>query len=263
MGYVVVIHNQKGGTGKSTTATSLATLLALINRDVVLVDSDPQANATDAMGFKKRRLKKNSRGYAEFLTSSRTGRTIVKRKVQRSGQVGHIGVLGASREKLIALEAQLQHPLLELNTESVADKLHELAEVYDYVIVDTAPGVTHLTVAALKAADVVITPMIPTEWAMEGIRQVLSTLDAVRESDVPVWPLLVMSTKNKASKQSLKALKEQYGDQIFEQVIRRSGTIEGYEGRGKTLIQVRSTSTTAQDYIAFTQEFLLRMEAPS
>ena len=77
MGYVVVIHNQKGGTGKSTTATSLATLLSLIQRDVVLIDSDPQANATDAMGFKKRR-ERGGKGYAEFLTSKRTGRTIVK-----------------------------------------------------------------------------------------------------------------------------------------------------------------------------------------
>ncbi|MBK05378.1 MAG: hypothetical protein CL920_33955 [Deltaproteobacteria bacterium] len=260
MGYVVVIHNQKGGTGKSTTATSLATLLSLIQRDVVLIDSDPQANATDAMGFKKRR-ERGGKGYAEFLTSKRTGRTIVKRRVQRSGQVGQVGVLSACREKLISLEAQLQHPLINLDTEAVADKLVDLADQHDYVIVDTAPGVTHLTVAALKAADVIICPMLPTEWAMEGIRQVYSTLEAVRESEVPVWPLLVMGSKNRATKQTLKTIREAYGDSVFENIIRRSGAVEGYEGRGKTMIQVRSTSTASQDYVAFTQEFLVRMES--
>ncbi len=260
MGHVVVIHNQKGGTGKSTTATTLATLLALLQRDVILVDSDPQANATDAMGFKKRRLK-GGRGYAEFLTAKKTGRTIVKRRVQRAGHVGHIAVLTASRERLITLEAQLQHPLLSLNTEMIAEKLDGLTEIYDYVIVDTAPGVTHLTVAALKAADVIITPMLPTEWALEGIKQVLSTLEAVRESDVPVWPLLVMTTNNKATRQSIEKIRSLFGDTMFEQTIRRSGSIEGYEKRGKTLVQVRSTSTAAQDYIKFTQEFLERMES--
>jgi len=259
MGYVVAIHNQKGGTGKTTTSTSLVALLALLGRDVVLIDSDPQANATDAMGLKKRR-EKGARGYAEFLQSKRTGRTIVKRKIQRSGRVGTVGVLAADREKLIALEAQLQHPLLPLNTNTIAEKLTSLAETYDYVVVDTAPGVTHLTVGALKAADVILSPVQPTTWSLEGIQQVHTTIEAIREADVPIWPLLVMVTNNIASRESYEKLKESYGDDVFEQTIRRSGSAEGYERRGKTLLQVRSTSSAAQDYIAFTQEFLQRME---
>ncbi len=259
MGYVIAVHNQKGGTGKSTTATSLAVLLGLLQRDVVLIDSDPQGNATDAMGFKSRR-QKGGRGYAEFLLNKRNGRTIVQRKVQRSNMVGSIGVLAAAKENLLALEAQLQHPMLSMNTNTVADKIIELAEEKDYVIIDTAPGVTHLSVAALKAADLVIAPVVPTTWAFEGIQEVHNTLEAVRESEIPVWPVMVMATNNKASASTYQALQEKYGDDVFAQSIRRSGSVEGYEAKGKTLLQVRSTSTAAQDYIAFTQEFLSRME---
>lgn len=259
MGYIVAVHNQKGGTGKSTTATSLAVLLGLLQRDVVLIDSDPQGNATDAMGLRSRR-RNGGRGYAEFLQSKRNGRTVVQRKVQRNGTVGTIGVLSACKEKLLALEAQLQHPMLSMNTNTVADKLAELAEQNDYVIIDTAPGVTHLSVAALKSADVVISPVIPTTWAFEGIQEVHNTLAAVRDSEVPVWPVMVMATNNKASRTTYEALKGKYGDDVFDQNIRRSGSVEGYESRGKTLLQVRSTSTAAQDYVAFAQEFLARME---
>lgn len=259
MGYIVTVHNQKGGTGKSTTATSLAVLLGLLQRKVVLIDSDPQGNATDAMGFRQRR-QDGGKGYAEFLLNKNNARTVVQRKVQRGGTVATIGVLGAYKERLLALEAQLQHPMLSMNTNSVADKLAELAEENDYVIIDTAPGVTHLSVAALKAADVVIAPVIPTTWAFEGIEEVKKTIDAVRDSKIPVWPVMVMASKNKASESIYEALKEKYSDDVFEQSIRRSGTVEGYEGKGKTLLQVKSTSPVAQDYIAFTQEFLARME---
>lgn len=259
MGYVIAVHNQKGGTGKSTTATSLAVLLGLLQRDVVLIDSDAQGNATDAMGFRNRRVK-GGRGYAEFLQNKRNGRTIVQRKVQRSGMVGSVGVLSACKEKLLSLEAQLQHPMLSMNTNAVADKITDLAEERDYVIIDTAPGVNHLSVAALKAADVVIAPVVPTGWAFEGIQEVHNTLAAVRDSEVPVWPVMVMASRNKASRKTYTALKEKYDGDVFDQVIRRSGTVEGYESKGKTLLQVRSTSTAAQDYVAFAQEFLARME---
>ncbi len=259
MGYIIAIHNQKGGTGKSTTATSLAVLLGLLQRDVVLIDSDAQGNATDAMGFRSRRVN-GGRGYAEFLQNKRNGRTIVQRKVQRSGMVGSIGVLSASKEKLLSLEAQLQHPMLSMNTNAVADKLTELADQKDYVIIDTAPGVTHLSVAALKAADVVIAPVVPTAWAFEGVQEVHNTLMAVRDSEVPVWPVMVMASRNKASRKTYSSLKEKYDGDVFDQIIRRSGSVEGYESKGKTLLQVRSTSTAAQDYVAFAQEFLSRME---
>lgn len=260
MGYIVAIHNQKGGTGKSTTATCLAVLLGLAQRDVVLIDGDPQGNATDAMGFRKRR-EKSAKGFAEFVQSKRTKRMIVQRKVQRGGVQGSIGVLTATKENLLALEAQLQHPMLSLNTNSIAEKLTALAETKDYVIIDTAPGVTHLSVAALKAADVVIAPVIPTTWAIDGIKEVQATLEAVRETPTPLWPLLVMTTRNIASRKSWEQLHETYGDSLFEQTIRRSGSVEGYESRGKTLLQVRSRSSAATDYVALTQEFLSRMEA--
>lgn len=259
MGFVITIHNQKGGTGKSTTSTCLAALLGLIQRDVVLIDSDPQGNATDAMGYKKRRLA-GGKGYAEFLQAKRNGRTIVQRKVQRSGQTARIGVLSACKERLIALEAHLQHPMVSLDTNDVADKIAELAEENDYVIIDTAPGVTHLSVAALKAADVVISPVIPAGWSIEGVEEVRKTIGMVRESDVPVWPVMVMASANKTSRESYDTLVELYGDDVFSTVIRRSGSVEGYESKGKTLLQVRSTSNASQDYVTFTQEFLSRME---
>lgn len=259
MGYVITIHNQKGGTGKSTTSTCLATLLGLIQRNVVLIDSDPQGNSTDAMGFKKRRLR-GGKGYSEFLLSKRNGRTIVQRKVQRAGQTGKIGVLSACKDKLIALEAQLQHPMVSLNTNTVAEKITALAEEHDYVIIDTAPGVNHLSVAALKAADVIIAPVIPAGWSIEGVKEVHNTVEMIRESEVPIWPVLVMSSNNKASRAGYQQLIDLYGDDVFETTIRRSGSVEGYESRGKTLLQVRSTSTASQDYVTFTQEFLSRME---
>lgn len=259
MGYIIAVHNQKGGTGKSTTATSLAVLLGLLQREVVLIDSDAQGNATDAMGFQSRR-KRGSKGYADFLTSKRNGRCIVQRKVQRAGMVGSVGVLSADKEKLLSLEAQLQHPMLSMNTNAVADKLVDLSETLDYLIIDTAPGVNHLSVAALKAADVVIAPVVPTTWAFEGIEEVHKTLDAVRDCEVPVWPVMVMASRNKASHKTYERLQEEYEGDVFETIVRRSGSVEGYESKGKTLLQVRSTSTAAQDYVAFAQEFLARME---
>jgi chromosome partitioning protein len=259
MGYVITIHNQKGGTGKSTTATCLATLLGLIQRQVVLIDSDPQGNATDAMGYKRRRIS-GGKGYAEFLQAKRTGRTIVQRKVQRAGQTARIGVLSACKEKLIALEAHLQHPMVSLDTNEVADKICALAEENDYVIIDTAPGVNHLSVAALKAADVVISPVLPTGWSIEAVQEVKDTIAMVREEEVPVWPVMVMASNTKATEKSYKLLTDAYGDDVFSSMVRRSGSVEGYETKGKTLLQVRSTSSPSQDYVAFTQEFLSRME---
>lgn len=254
MGRVITIVNQKGGVGKTTSAVSLGAYLAQAGKFVLLVDLDPQANATSGVGVAHQEL---SQSIYHVLTGNATLRQILKPTPHEGYRVAPAAAeLAGARVELVNVpdrEYRLQQALLEVK--------HD----FDVIIIDCPPSLDLLTVNGLVAADHLLIPIQSEYYALEGLGQLLQTIELVRgrlKPDLSVLGGLVtmFDSRNKLSQQVLDELKAHFPYPIFQSIVPRNVRLSESPSYGQTILQYDPGSKGARAYQQLTQEILQMLQ---
>ena len=252
MSRILAISNQKGGVGKTTTCVNLAASLAATRRRVLLVDLDPQGNATMGSGVNKHELELG--GYHLLLEETPIGDIIVD-----AGSAGYKLVPGNS--DLTAAEVQLMQ--LDERETRLGRRLQAVADHYDYVLIDCPPSLNMLTLNALTAADAVFIPIQCEYYALEGLSALLETVRQIREVVNPrleVEGLLrtMFDARNNLANEVSQQLLDHFGEKVYRTIIPRNIRLAEAPSYGAPIIKYDKASRGAMAYLALAAELVRR-----
>lgn len=254
VGRVIALANQKGGVGKTTTAINLGTAFAATNRRVLIVDLDPQGNASTGLGIE--RSQRSSSSYEVLMNGLQIAEAITATGIPGLDLV-------PSRTDLAGAEVELVQA--ERREYRLADALDEAGISYDYVFVDCPPALGFLTVNALVAAHSVLIPLQCEFFALEGLALLMKTVDHVRENFNPELQmqgvvLTMYDKRNNLSSQVAQDVRYHLGGKVYDTVIPRNVRVSEAPSHGKPVLLYDHRSAGAQAYIHLAGE-LLRREA--
>lgn len=249
---VISIVNQKGGVGKTTTAVNLAAGLSEAGKFVLLVDLDPQGNATSGLGIKHEELE---RGLYHSIIGEARVHDVIK-------NTAHTGLRVAPATPDLA-GANVELVNVEGRESKLADVLAEAKHAYDYIIIDCPPSLGILTLNGLVAADHVLIPVQAEYYALEGLGQLLKTIDLVRENIRPDLNILgavltMFDSRNRLSEEVLHELYKYFPNNIFRSVIPRTVRLAEAPSYGKSIFHYESNGKGAKAYERLTREVLDR-----
>lgn len=252
MAHIISVVNQKGGVGKTTTSVNLAAYLAHLGKFVLLVDLDPQANASSAFGIDYKEL---SAGTYESMIGTHKIKDLIR-------PTDHEGL------KILPASPALAGAAIELVNEMAREhKLHQaLLEVrndYDYILIDNPPSLGLLTINGLVAADSVLIPVQAEYFALEGLGQLLGTVELVKQSLKPELKVMgavitMFDPRTKLSQEVFAELYRYFPDTIFRSVIPRSVRLAEAPSFGKSILGYDPQSKAAKSYERLAREFLYR-----
>ncbi len=247
---IVAIANQKGGVGKTTTAINLSAALAAENKRTLLVDSDPQGNASSGVGVKIRKTSLHL--YHAFSTNCTLNDIVVK------SSVAQLDVIPSNIDLVAAEIEMVDFEKREFRLKNILDPV--LAH-YDYIIIDCPPSLGLLTLNALTAANSVFIPMQCEYFAMEGLAQLVHSIRSVKKSFNPQLfieglVLTMFDKRNKLTYQVADEIKNHFKEQLFETVIPRNVRLSESPSHGQSIFDYDIQSSGAAAYLELVKEFL-------
>lgn len=250
MGKIIAIINQKGGVGKTTTAINLSAYLAKLNKQVLIVDLDPQGNASSGLGFEQRKI---SSGLYELMLGGEEITKVVK-KTRQAGLsiIPATSNLAGAGVELVSLD----------NREfRLAGILEEIKNDYDYIIIDGPPSLGLLTVNALTSADELLIPIQSEYYALEGLSQLLETINLVKEHLKPSLEILgavitMYDKRNNLSSAVMEELYRYFPQRIFRSVIPRSVSLAEAPSFGRSILQYKPKTKSALAYENLAKEII-------
>jgi chromosome partitioning protein len=255
MAHIVAIANQKGGVGKTTTAVNLAASLAIAERRTLLVDADPQGNATSGLGIVKHELELT---LYDSVVEGRPPREVIL----PVSALPHLSVFPATQD-LVGAELQLvERDNRESALRNVLDTLHD---DYDYIVVDCPPSLGLLTLNVLAAANTVLIPIQCEYYGLEGISQLLNTVRLVQQNFNPGLAisgvlLTMYDSRLNLCRQVAEDAKEYFGGKMFVTPIPRNVRLAEAPSFGKPILLYDVQSVGAKSYLSVAQELMRRLE---
>ena len=254
MGKILSYSNQKGGVGKTTTCVNMAAYLATFGKKVLLVDLDPQGNATTGLGFIKSQLKKSV--YSVLIDEEEAKDNILPTEIE------NLSLMPATIE-LAGAEVELVYK--KSREKVLKTALEKVRGTYDYILIDCPPSLGLLTINALAAADSLIIPIQSEYYALEGLSQLMNTISLVRHHlnkglKVEGVVLTMYDGRSIISKQIAAEIKKYFTKKLYEIVIPRNVRLSEAPSHGKPILLHDPKCMGARAYSALTEEFLKKTE---
>lgn len=262
MGKVIAVVNQKGGVGKTTTSINLSASLGILGKKVLLIDLDPQGNATTGVGIEKKNLDNSI--YEVLTFKSEIEKAIIKTKsVNLSIVPAYLNLAGVEME-LIELERKYRDTDQKFNrVMRLRDELERVKDKYDYILIDCPPSLGILTTNALAAANSVLIPVQCEYYALEGIMQLINTIMLAQRKvnpnlDIEGVLLTMLSVNTNLGLEVISSIKEFFKERVYDTIIPRLIKLAEAPSHGKTILDYDPRGKGTKAYLNLAKEVIER-----